>query len=274
MIKKIKSSFSAIVLILFSFSCVQLEESKSTKKEDSLREYSVQAVLWQQRSAEHRALCYQAYNTAIERLKDIDLSKSEYGDKPVAIVSDLDETVIDNSYYNAKLIEENREYEKETWKEWVLKENAKALPGAVDFFNKVRDMGIEVFYISNRRSSEKNSTINNLKKLGLPFADSTHIMLKTTESEKQKRRNKVLDKYEVLLYLGDNLSDFNELYDNKGTLARNNITDSLKSKFGRHYIVFPNIMYGDWESKGIYNSNYNLSTKEKDSIRKSNLISY
>ncbi len=272
MIKKYFFNSAVFLSLSLSVSCVNFESKNTTEEEPSKREYSIQSVLWQQHSAEHRALFYQAYNIALDRLKLIE--KENESEKPLAIISDLDETVIDNSYYNAKLIEEDAEYSQDSWKEWVLLENATALPGAISFFNTVQNMGIEVFYISNRADSEKTATINNLKKLGLPNADSLHILLKTNSSGKQNRRDLILKDYEVVLYLGDNMSDFSDLYDNKGTNQRNDNTDSLQMKFGREFIVFPNIIYGDWESKGIYESNFKLSREEKDSIRRSKLISY
>ncbi len=260
---------NCVVYIAISACSQSLEKSKNND-EVSLRDYSVQSVLWQQHAAEHRALCYQAYNIALDRLNDLEARS----DKPIAIISDLDETVIDNSFYNAKLIKLDEDYSKESWREWVLLENAKALPGALDFFKQVKEMGIEIFYISNRSDSEKTATINNLKKLGLPNADTSFVFLKTNSSGKEKRREKVLRNYSVALYLGDNMSDFSKLFDNEGTVERNNLTDSMRTAFGRKFIVFPNAIYGDWESKGLYEGNFELSATGKDSIRRLKLIDY
>ncbi|QNL21171.1 5'-nucleotidase, lipoprotein e(P4) family [Hyphobacterium sp. CCMP332] len=262
-------ALNIVVFILLS-ACSNSIDKTNPNTDLRLRDYSVQSVLWQQHSAEHRALCYQAYNIALDNLKDLEA----HNEKPLAIISDLDETVIDNSFYNAMLIEKNQEYSKKSWKEWVLLEKAKAIPGAIDFFTRVKEMGIEIFYISNRSESEKTATINNLQKLGLPNADSSFVFLKTTSSGKEIRRKRVLQNYDVVLYMGDNMSDFSELFDNKGTVHRNALTDSLRSTFGRKFIVFPNSIYGDWESKGIYEGNYQLNPSAKDSIRRSKLISY
>jgi 5'-nucleotidase (lipoprotein e(P4) family) len=108
----------------------------------------------------------------------------------------------------------------------------------------------------------------------LPYADSNHVFLKTDSSDKQERRDKVLEEHEVLLYMGDNLSDFSPLFDNQSTENRNNTAGALKNDFGSKYIIFPNPMYGDWETKGIYESKNNWSNSQKDSIRSSKIYSY
>src|SRR3954466_10949424 len=58
----------------------------------------VWALLYQQRAAEYRALCFQAYNLAKLRL---DVAIKVHGKKPLAVVTDIDETVLDNSPYDA-----------------------------------------------------------------------------------------------------------------------------------------------------------------------------
>jgi predicted secreted acid phosphatase len=52
-------------------------------------------VLWQQTAAEYRALCYQAFNIAALRLNEI--SKKKLRKQKLAIITDLDETILDNS---------------------------------------------------------------------------------------------------------------------------------------------------------------------------------
>src|SRR5579875_890289 len=62
-------------------------------------------VLWQQTAAEYRALCYQAYNIATLRLQQ--LSRKTKRKKNLAIITDIDETVLDNSYFEVELIKNN-----------------------------------------------------------------------------------------------------------------------------------------------------------------------
>lgn len=264
--------FTAALLILNS--CSKTDKTVSEKIEASktkgIKEHTTLSVLWLQNAAEYKALCHQAFNIAAMRLKEI---KRKKGVK-YAIVTDIDETVLDNSPYSAMQIKKDIDFNRKDWITWGKMEHAKALPGAVDFFKVADSLGFSVFYISNRWDVQLQETINNLKIWKLPDADAKHVFLKKETSAKQKRRNQVLENYEVVLYLGDNLSDFSAQFDLQGTIQRNRIIDSLRNDFGSKFIVFPNPMYGDWESKGIYENNRGWTNLQKDSIRKTKLIDY
>lgn len=252
----------------------------NVKKEISLnsinrftQENTVKAVLWQQLSGEYIALCYQSYNLAKLQL-DNDLNNKKIVEKPLAIITDIDETVLDNSPFFGKLIKLNENYSKERWVEWGKQEKAESVPGALSFFKYAASKNIEIFYITNRYDIESEETISNLKKNGFPFADKEHILFKMNANDKEPRRNKVIDSYEVIMLMGDNLSDFSSAFDNNSNQIRNNTVNSLKSEFGNKFIVLPNPMYGDWESRGLYEGTYKWTTIQKDSIRKVKLISY
>ncbi len=278
-----KSTLSLITLIL-SFACILHVscDDRNTKSQEghhiakdsiSHREYSVQSVLWQQHAAEYRALAYQAFNIARQRIKGI-LEERNKNEKPMAIITDIDETVLDNSPFNAKLIERDQPYSKERWIEWAQKSMAKPVPGSRKFLKYIKDRDVQIFYISNRYKSNKEATIRNLRQLDYPYADSAHILLKDTTRGKQPRRDQVLAKYNVVMLLGDNLSDFHKTFDNRSTEKRNSLVDSMRNRFGKRFIVLPNPMYGAWETDGIYQGKHDLSTAEKDSIRKKKLESY
>ena len=59
-------------------------------------------MYWQKMSAEYYALCIQAYNMA--KLK-IDKALINSSKEPLAIIADIDETVLNNLPYNEMLIE-------------------------------------------------------------------------------------------------------------------------------------------------------------------------
>ncbi len=227
-----------------------------------VKEHLVLAVLWQQNAAEYRALCYQAYNIARYRLNE--LVKQTKSDKPFAIITDIDETILDNSPYSAQMIVRDENYDKDSWIEWGKRESADLLPGTYDFINYAKGLGVEVFYVSNRYETQLNATINNLKKFGLANADKSHVFLKTTTSGKEHRRKKINETHKVLMLLGDNLSDFDEVYDKQNTVVRNQNVESMKDYFGHSFIVFPNPMYGDWETKGIYDGKYLPENKKRE----------
>ncbi len=224
------------------------------------------ATLWFQQSAEARALFYQTYQLAALRL-DQYLARPR-GPKPPAVVTDVDETVLDNSPYQAWTIHQKRAYP-ERWKEWIDRAEAAPLPGALEFFQYAASKGVEVFYITNRAADERAGTVKNLKKMSFPFADTAHVLVKTAESSKQKRRNSVLERFDVVLYCGDNLNDLDE-FTRMSNTERNQKTEKLKEKFGTTMIVFPNPMYGDWEG-AAYEYQYGISDSAKSAKRRSAL---
>lgn len=250
--------------------CKQETIVKEIEVEQNKNEYNVQAVLWQQHAAENDALYYQGYNTAKLQL-DAALENILSYKKTLAIITDIDETVLDNSPYNAKLIKDDLSYTKESWNEWCQLAQAKPLPGAVSFLNYAASKGVVIFYITNRRTEVKEVTLKNLQKYNFPFADASHIQLKEDMSNKEPRRQKILDDYEVILYMGDNLADFADVFEGND---RNQKAAELAANFGTKFIVFPNPMYGDWESKGIFEGNMGGTPMVIDSVRKSKLEGY
>jgi len=254
-----------IISFMAFLSCNQI-------KEDRNNEYKLQAQVWTQNSAEYRALCYQAFNAAKINLDAIFFFEKKY-DKPLAIIADVDETVLDNSPYDGKLILNNTSYNRESWVDWGNLEIAKAIPGSLDFLKYASEKNIEIFYISNRYSEQLESTVNNLKKLGFPDAKKSNVLLRNDGRSKSERRKSVFKNYEVIMLIGDNLSDFNDEFEEKLSTERIKYTDDLSSEFGTKLIVLPNPNYGDWESNGIFEGK-SLSDDQKDSIRKSKIKSY
>ena len=254
-----------LIVLLSILSCNQPDY-----KNDN--DYKIQAQVWTQNSAEYRALCYQAFNAAKMNLDALFFFEKEY-DKPLAIIADVDETVLDNSPYDGKLILNNTTYNRESWVEWGNLEIAKAIPGSLEFLIYASEKNVEIFYISNRYSEQLEATVNNLKKLGFPDAKESNVLLRGDTRSKSERRKSVSDNYEVIMLIGDNLSDFNDEFEIKLYNERSNQTDKLKNEFGTKLIVLPNPNYGDWESNGLFGGK-SFDNFQKDSIRKSKIKSY
>ena len=235
-------------------------------------EYKVQAQVWTHNSAEYRALCFQAFNTAKINIDSYLSSEKKY-DRPLAIITDVDETVLDNSPYDGRLILEDISYDRESWVEWGNLEIAEAIPGSLEFLTYASEKGIKVFYVSNRYSEQLESTINNLKRLGFPNVSESTVLLRSDSRSKSERRNSISDGHEVIMLIGDNLSDFNDKFEVKISEERINYTNEMRGNFGTKLIVLPNPNYGDWESNGLFGGE-SFDNIEKDSIRKSNIKSY
>lgn len=236
-------------------------QTDSVNCENSIKPLS---VLWQQTSAEYRALCYQAFNIATLRINAI--PKKQLRRQKLAIITDLDETILDNSYNEVRLIREGKSYTPQLWKRWSDKAAATAVPGAVEFLQAAHQKGITIFYISNREVSELDSTLLNLQKLALPNADTAHMLFMAGTSSKEERRQAVTKNYNIIMLLGDNLNDFTTAFEKKPIATRFAETDIVKEEWGKKFIVLPNSTYGEWEN-AIYDYERNLTPQQKQEKR-------
>ncbi|ELR73119.1 5'-nucleotidase, lipoprotein e(P4) family [Fulvivirga imtechensis AK7] len=240
-------------------SCTASKQTTSTG-ERQLSQQLVTSVLWYQQSAEMVASYLQAYEYGkLVLAAKIDTIASE---RPLAVVLDIDETVLDNSPYEVKQIKKGQVYQFATWKAWTDQARAKALPGALDFINFAKSKGVEVFYISNRRENELNATIQNLQNLGFPNADAKHVYLRSATSDKTARRDLVAESFNIILFVGDNLTDYSEIYANRGENLGKEAIMKNKADLLYNFIMLPNPMYGEWES-AIYDNDNSISAEEK-----------
>ncbi len=238
-------------------------------------QYNLQATLWQQQSGEYKALCYQAF--ALARLRLDELLTTNKAGMPLAIITDVDETILDNSPSAAHDMINNHGFDVDTFHRWVEKSVAKALPGAVEFFSYAAQHGVQCFYITNRAGTEKEATKKNLLQQGFPHVNDEHVMTKNGTSDKEPRRQEVMKTYNVVLLLGDNLNDFDDFFYNKPTAERNTNADKRQSMFGSKYIVLPNAVYGDWESALWHGQKFPTpqeAEKIKDAIKWLSLTDY
>ncbi|KAF1684684.1 5'-nucleotidase, lipoprotein e(P4) family [Pseudoxanthomonas broegbernensis] len=226
---------------------------------------NLNAVLWLQRSAEYRALAEQTYRAAADHL-DAALAEADWdalvpeergpavAARPPAVVLDIDETVLDNSPYQARLVRDGGEYDDPSWDAWVEERKATAVPGAVEFARAAGARGIVLVYISNRATHLKRATLDNLRAQGLPVADeSVFLGLGTAVdgceqhgSEKDCRRRLVGQRYRVLMQFGDQLGDFVHI-DANTPEGRQRLLDRYRDWFGRRWWMLPNPTYGSWE---------------------------
>ncbi|MAJ31787.1 MAG: 5'-nucleotidase, lipoprotein e(P4) family [Flavobacteriaceae bacterium] len=222
------------------FSLTLLVTLSSCNPKFSRKDHS---IYWQKNATEYKALCIQAYNSA-----KLELNRALFleHEKPIAVVADIDETVLNNLPYNEMLIEKEMSFSQATWSEWVNKEIATAIPGALDFYAYAERMGVEVIYISNRREENYAPTKSNLVALGFPFDEDTIMLLRDETSSKEDRRNQLAN-FNVVLFLGDNLSDFDVVFDKQTNTERNRALEEKKSDLGQKFILIPNLIYGAWE---------------------------
>jgi 5'-nucleotidase (lipoprotein e(P4) family) len=214
-----------------------------------------------------QAMFYQGYNIAKKSL--LDKLKNTENNKPKAVILDIDETVLDNSPVEAMQIINNLPFSDSLWVSWIKKASAEPLPGALDFIKFSDSLGVEVFYVSNRNyKDEYLPTLINLSQKGLPFADSLHVILKRNISSKEIRRNSIEEKYDVVLLIGDNLADFDEVFDIRGEDLGFGAVKSNERRFGTDFIVLPNPMYGPWINSAIRNQDgINMRDKQVNALK-------
>ena len=226
---------------------------------------NLNAVLWVQRSAEYQAAAIQTYRAAAEYLDKAlaephwdALVPSErdnhgHGLKP-AVVLDIDETVLDNSPYQARLVRDGLEYSDPTWDAWVEERRARPVPGVLEFARAANERGVTLVYISNRAVHLKQATLDNLRAAGLPVADeSVFLGLGTVVegceqegSEKDCRRRLAGRHYRVLMQFGDQLGDFVHI-DANTPEHRQALLEEYDDWFGERWWMLPNPTYGSWE---------------------------
>ncbi len=196
-------------------------------------------IKWVVKSDEYKMICEQTYMIAWDKLHS-EIHSSELSYK-LAVVMDLDETVLDNSDYQIDYLVKNKtSYTPDSWDQWVLEERARLVPGAKNFILELKKHDVQIIYISNRMEKRLEETKSNMKKLGILFGDEIFLLRKDRADKKTIRRQAVYDNsnrigasgpYNVIAYLGDAMGDFPE---------------SEKIRFGKNQFIFPNPMYGKW----------------------------
>jgi 5'-nucleotidase (lipoprotein e(P4) family) len=243
----------------------------------------VMPILYQQQAAEYRALCLQAYNIAKERVNQYKNTKTDKDS--LAIITDLDETALDNSANEAQLFLDSATYSPKEFNAWGKLKMAKAVPGSVAFFNFANDLNgrlkkkIDIFYVSNRDISLVGPTMDNMQALGFPQVVASHFLFSADSKKpsKESRRERIEKNHYVIVLLGDNLIDLDSAFDSDDHKLtegeRRARVDGLAETWGRKYIVFPNAIYGDWEG-ALYNYNYPTVLDTTWTIRKDSLHGY
>jgi acid phosphatase len=230
---------------------------------------TVNATLWMRRAAEYRIAAEQVYGLATERLtttiaapgtavvEQRGADPATLARLPTAIIVDLDETVLDNSFYQARRALAGGEFDESSWDAWVSEGAAPAVPGAVEFLRAASRAGHKVFYVTNRSCPRgtapgagcpsREATLRNLVALGLPDAGAPDALLQRGDrpewsgSSKVSRRNWVAERYRIVALAGDDLHDFVD----RAEYAQRR--EELAPLFGTRWFLLPNAMYGSWE---------------------------
>lgn len=239
------------------------------------------ATYWTQSAVEAKANAYGQFMLAQLRLDQALADKSwtalpgeqaaGYENLPPAVILDLDETVMDNSNYQAWLVKSGNNFSSKTWTEYVNSETSGAIDGSMEFIKYAESKGVAIFYVSNRKDIEEKATISNLKKLGYPVAeDGSNVLVRGEKEEwkksaKSPRRMAVGATHRVLLNIGDNLGDFTDESD--GTPEeRLAFYKKHQDMWGKQWIVIANPTYGSWDG-AAFGFNWKLPDGEKRQMK-------
>ena len=105
---------------------------------------------------------------------------------------DIDETVLDNSRYQAQLIIDGTGFDPRTWDQWIALKIAAAVPGAVSFIKHLKEKDVAVFFITNRecmartgsdcRCPQEQETIDNLARVGIDGVKPEDVLMQNERS--------------------------------------------------------------------------------------------
>ena len=173
--------------------------------------------------------------------------------EPLAVIVDVDETMLDNTAYQARLVRDGIDaFDDVTWAAWVEERKATALPGAVEFAREAHDQGVTVFYVTNRKAAGFTATLANMRAVGFPMPDDGSTLMVIDEargwtSDKTIRRREVDRTHRVVLTIGDNLGDFIGGV-NVDNSARAALVEPYEAWWGERWFMIPNPAYGSWEN--------------------------
>jgi acid phosphatase len=220
------------------------------------RHENLNAVLWVQTAAEYQAAARQTYRSAevnLERaLRDPRWTAAleqtdEFATRAPAVILDLDETVLDNSVFQARLTAKGGGFTEEAWEKWVAEKRAALVPGAREFLTFAHARGVRIYYVTNRTcdpSKPDDPTVRVLRTHALPLVPS-RLLCRTDTGDKSPRRKEVSQTARILLLIGDDLNDFVTVPLTQA--ARAAVVADLSRYWGERWFLVPNPTYGSWE---------------------------
>ena len=246
--KTVKVLVKALAISMALAAAMPALGQNTTSNDSNIENNLMMAMAWKQTAAEFRALYHQGFNIARMRV-EIALSQKQDDSLPLAIISDVDETLLLANDYWGYLITQGQDFfDDAAWDRWIEENRAVASPGALEFLNFCVSNSVEIFYVTNRDQGEATVqlAIENLNAVGFPLADTAHLRVLRESSNKELVQQRIREDYEVVALLGDNLNDFARRYYSTDVDQRMSLMEQDKDRYGRDYILFPNPTDGHW----------------------------
>ncbi len=217
------------------------------------------AVLWQQTAVEYRVNAQQNFRMATDAIPALLADKNltaaveqtgNFAELPPAIVVDVDETMLDNSPFEARIVKQGMAFSEDAWTQWCQEQAAKGVPGAKKFTKAANRLGVRIMYLSNRDVSLTEATRANLAALGFVDTENNETFFFRDKARgfdsKGSRRAEIAKRYRIIMLVGDNFGDFHEGY-KADPKARRRLAEQYGRYWGSRWIMIANAMYGSWE---------------------------
>lgn len=232
------------------------------------------AILWAAHAAEYQALSQQVYSNATQDLPRLIANPSwsavpDYEgntDKPLAIILDIDETVTSGTDMELTMVP----FSTERQFKWGLTHESIPIRGASEFVNTAQDLGVEVFFVTNRPCEavegfdgdciQDQAVVNLVAEIGIA-TDTDHVLLADEKpdwgKEKVSRRQYIAETHRVIMLFGDDYGDFVACSRAKPVApctvgatraSRAETLEAYKDYWGNGWYILPNPMYGSWTS--------------------------
>jgi 5'-nucleotidase (lipoprotein e(P4) family) len=242
----------------------------ATSNDPKIENNLMMAMAWKQTAAEFRALYHQGFNIARMRVETA-LAQKQDDSAPLAIISDVDETLLLANDYWGYLINQGQDFfDDASWDRWIEENRAVASPGALEFLNFCVSNSVEIFYVTNRDQGETTVqlAIDNLNAVGFPLVDAAHMRVLRESSNKELVQQQIREDYEVVALLGDNLNDFARRYYSTDVDERMSLMEQDRDRYGSDYILFPNPTDGHWIRAIFGESEPAASAENRDILRR------
>ena len=264
-------------ICLISFAAVASGCSATGGDSPSPAHDNLDAVVWLQTSPEYAAVTSNVYAAASTALHDLARDNPERT-KDMAIVLDIDETVLDNAAYQAQLILTGTSYGSESWDAWVASRSAGAVPGVVEFLELSQSLGFQVVFVTNRpcrvranvegHCPQHEDTLQNLESINVDTASTILYLMNDKppqqcqallsddekeegvwSSDKSSRRACVEQDYEIVMLFGDQLGDFPTTEGHDSDNAGRSAAAAYSAQWGKNWFMLPNPTYGGWRPR-------------------------
>jgi len=279
----------AYAVVLFRrlfFICFALVFINACTSQTHQGDTQVDALLWSTASAEYEIIARQIYYQAGRQLDRMLSSKSDesalleqgdnYEKRPLAIIVDIDETILSNGPFHYQLLSEGKNFSEQAWSDWVNQARSKPVPGALEYITHAAQKGVTVFYLTNRDTTLFEPTWRNLKEVGFPLSDKNQLLMREAQKDKEEdiypnwdkgaRRAQIAAHYHVIQMIGDSLDDFMNNTEHMTPAERREASSHYLAYWGDKWFMLPNPVYGGWEN-AILNQGETPSTGDSTNAK-------